>query len=323
MRALDWTRPEVRDHFLALAVELLEGSDLDGLELDWMRFGYHFPVGRELAGGAMLTEWLGEVRRHGNRAAQRLGHPVRLGVRVPSTPETARRLGLDGAAWAKAGLVDLVVPTPFWQTTEFDMPLDVWKRLLEGTGATLAGGLEVRYQSWRGGPAPLVTPEVAAGLATNVLAGGADAVYLFNYFLRGHFGDAWSVEAFDRTIGAMRELDRVAALPRRHGITFRDVRATGAATDDQLAATGTGLTFRVCTGPKPAGRAVEALVQVEGEAAPPALRVNGVDCGAGKPGEAGVFTWALPEQALADGYHVLELTAEKPVRVVRVEVGVS
>lgn len=36
-QALDYGKPEVRDHFLSLARECLERFDLDGLELDWMR----------------------------------------------------------------------------------------------------------------------------------------------------------------------------------------------------------------------------------------------------------------------------------------------
>src|SRR5881628_2363219 len=92
-RALDWAHPEVREHYLKLIREALEIFDLDGLELDWMRFGYFFGVGRELEGGKIISEFIGEVRHEIARAAKRLRHPIKLGVRVPSTPETARRMG--------------------------------------------------------------------------------------------------------------------------------------------------------------------------------------------------------------------------------------
>src|ERR1041384_2794522 len=39
-RALDWAHPEVPEHYLKLIREALTLFDLDGLELDWMRFGY-------------------------------------------------------------------------------------------------------------------------------------------------------------------------------------------------------------------------------------------------------------------------------------------
>jgi len=44
-RALDWARPEVRDHYMKIVREVLDTLDLEGLELDWMRFGYHFQPG--------------------------------------------------------------------------------------------------------------------------------------------------------------------------------------------------------------------------------------------------------------------------------------
>ena len=41
-RALDYGIPEVREHAMSFIRELLERYDPDGIELDWMRFGYHF-----------------------------------------------------------------------------------------------------------------------------------------------------------------------------------------------------------------------------------------------------------------------------------------
>src|SRR5882724_3032659 len=57
-RALDWAHAEVREHYLKLIREALDRFDLDGLELDWMRFGYFFGIGRELEGGKILTEFI-------------------------------------------------------------------------------------------------------------------------------------------------------------------------------------------------------------------------------------------------------------------------
>ena len=186
-RALDWARPEVREHYLKLVREVLGFEGLEGLELDWMRFGYHFQIGRELEGGEELRDWIGEVRRLCAEEEKRKRRRVHLGVRVPSDPETARNLGMDAVAWARAGLVDLVVPTPFWATCEFNMPLHAWRRMLDGTGAQLAGELEIRYQPCPGGPARMMSPELAAGAAAAVFATGAQ-IYLFNYFAEQHLG---------------------------------------------------------------------------------------------------------------------------------------
>ncbi len=325
-RALDWTRADVRDHYLALIRELLHdlALDLDGLELDWMRFGYHFPIGREAEGGRLLTTWLADVRAECARAASRLGHPVRLGVRVPSTPETARQLGLDGAGWARAGLIDLLVVTPFWATCEFAMPVRTWQMLLAGTGVPLAGGLEIRYQPHPGAKAPMMTPELAAGAATAVLSEGADFVYLFNYFLQGHLHDQWSPELFRSTLAAMRDLATLDALPRRHAVTFRDVRAPGEPADHPLPARGRVAQFRLPTGPRPTGRAVAVEVGLATGLPAPRVRVNSALCGDPTALDDG-WRYPVPPTALADGQTVIDLEAAsaQPLDVQRVEIVIA
>ncbi|MBI3920671.1 MAG: hypothetical protein HY318_04570 [Armatimonadetes bacterium] len=315
-RALDWSHREVRDHYMKLLREQLEMFDLDGIELDWMRFGYHFGIGRELEGGEILTQFVGEVRKECQKAAKRLGHPVMLGVRVPSTPETARNLGMDGVAWAKAGLIDLLVPTPFWATCEFNMPMDTWRGLLNGTKTKLAGGLEILYRPMPGGPADGNTPELAAGAAMAVLAGGADFVYVFNYF-------SWIYEPLRPILKAMAGIKTLDKLPRHHAITYRDVLAPGEPDGHQLPATGGLSTFRLQTGPKPTGRQVEVILELQGEASPPGVRVNGVPCGAPKSENGKVFVFPVPEESLADRCHVVEVTSAKPMTIVRVEFAIG
>ncbi len=61
-RALDYGIPEVREHAMAYVRELLERYDPDGIELDWMRFGYHFRPGKEAEGKALLTQFMREAR---------------------------------------------------------------------------------------------------------------------------------------------------------------------------------------------------------------------------------------------------------------------
>ena len=325
-RALNYGRQDVRDYTMALVREVLGFRGIEGLELDWMRFGYHFQIGKELEGGRILTEWIGEVRGLCRQAAEREGHPVLLGCRVPSTPETARSLGLDGAAWAKEGLIDLLVPTPFWATCEFNMPIRTWARLLEGTGCALAGGLEIRYQPMPGGPAIMNTPELASGAAMAVLNDGADQVYLFNYFFLGHLQGLWTEGAHRATLAALRDVERLDPLPRRHVVTYRDVLAPGEAAAHPLPATAGLCQFRLKTGPKPVGRTVEVVLEMESAPADPAnglrVRVNSVPCPAPRSESPAILTYAVPDEALADDEHVIEVECAEatPVRLTRVEV---
>jgi hypothetical protein len=321
-RALDWAQPKVREHYLKFIREILEIYDLDGLELDWMRFGYFFKVGHELEGGKILTEFIRQVRQEIAKAAKRLRHPVRLGVRVPSTPETARNLGLDGVAWAQAKLIDLLVVTPFWATSEFNMPMKTWRRLLEGTDVLLAGGLEVLYRPMPATKSIDMTPAQAAGAAMAALAGGADLVYLFNYFPESK---PWPAEQFNETLRAMRDKDSLNRLARCHAITYRDVRSPGEPADDLLPATGNQCAFQLQTGPKPTRRKVEVLLELEAskgtELSPPSVRVNGVQCHDPAKESATAFIYPVPDAALTDELHVIEAKAASGVtmKVVRVE----
>ncbi|HEX5445866.1 MAG TPA: hypothetical protein VFW87_18710, partial [Pirellulales bacterium] len=123
---LDFAQREVRDYYMALIEETLDRYDVDGLELDFMREPYLFSANKEKEGTPILTAWVRDVRQRTNEAAVKRGHPIRLGVRVPSRPETALGMGLDAVAWAQEGLIDLLVVTPRWATLEFGMAIPEW-----------------------------------------------------------------------------------------------------------------------------------------------------------------------------------------------------
>jgi hypothetical protein len=325
-RALDYAHPEVRAHYQALIVETLARYDVDGLELDFMREPYLFSKGNEQEGRTVLTSWLREIRKLAEETAKRRGHPVKLGVRVPSSPQTALGLGLDAPTWAREELVDLVVPTPRWATLEFHMPLAEWRRLL-GDRVTLAGGLDVSYRPSSDVPPRPVTPEEAVGAAVAVLSGGADAVYLFNYFQDGHPG--WPIPEYQRVLKTFSSLDELLRLPRRHAVTYRDVTAPGEVYRAPLPASGKELSFILPLGPAPPkGWQAEATIELSAPRAgsvPPALHVNGV---VGEPrGDEALengnrrLTYSIPLDALPGRNNdTITVEAAEAVTVVRVEV---
>ena len=344
-RALDWERPEVQEHYFKLVCEQLETLDLDGLELDWMRFVYHFRPGHELAGGRSVTAWLQRVRAECDRAAVRLGHPVRLSVRVPSRPETARRCGLDAVAWAQAGLIDLIVATPFWATAEFDLPTVEWKRLLAGTGVSIAGGLEIRYQPVANGKATTMTPELAAGAAMALLHQGADYVYLFNYFpgrpgsnkvWSGDLYRTWGAERYRAFVQALSTSKKLEPLARTHAVTYRDIRAPGDPTEFTLPGTDprkdmpwpSGCAIRLPTGPQPVGRAVKLMIEfAPGTTAPEKLNVyvNSVKFTA-QPSPTGLeYSYVIPSTAMQDEAQVIEITGDQGAlfSVLRLEMAIA
>jgi hypothetical protein len=300
---LDYAHQEVRDYYRALVVETLDRYDIDGLELDFMREPYLFSAGKEAEGAPILTGWIREVRKLVDATAAKRGHPIRLGVRVPSRPETALGMGLDAIAWAKEGLIDLLVVTPRWATLEFDMPLGHWRQLLGSSSVTLAGGLEILCRP-AGEPPVVATPELATGAAVSVLSEGADAVYLFNYFQDACPG--WPLPVYQKTLKAMTSLDSLLKQPRCVAITYRDVTAPGEDYRPLLPVTGKEMAFSLKLGPMPdKGWRCELRIGVTPRPTAPAptVLVNGKPCK------------ALKEWTTADGLRwvsfVVPMTALK------------
>jgi hypothetical protein len=263
---------------MSLIQETLERYNIDGLELDFMREPYVFSADKEKEGAPILTGWLREVRKRVAEAATKRGHAIRLGVRVPSRPETALAMGLDAISWAKEGLIDLLVVTPRWATLEFGLPIPEWRQMLGTTKTSLVGGLEILYRPVPASPAENVSPELALGAASLVLADGADAVYLFNYF-----PGSLPKPVYQSTLRAMTSLNSLAKLPRRVGVTYRDITAPGEPYQPPLPATGKEAVFSMKLGPMPTkGWRYEVVIGfAPGAVTPqsaPSVRFDGVPC---------------------------------------------
>jgi hypothetical protein len=117
--------PEVYEHHLALVREIFArwGDRMDGLELDWLRWGFFFKPGFEVEGRALLTKFVKEVRRLADEAGRRSGRRIRLAHRVPTNPESAFNYGFDVAAWKKAGCVDMLTLSLFCGGNDFSLPV--------------------------------------------------------------------------------------------------------------------------------------------------------------------------------------------------------
>lgn len=314
-RAFDYAYVAVREYHFALVREYCERYDFDGLELDWMRFGFHLRPGHELNDGPLITEFVRRTRRLLDEWEKRRGHRIALGVRVPSRPQTAVDLGLDGALWAREGLIQMLVVTPFWASIETDMPLELWRRLA-GDRVTLAAGLELLlrpYHAYR--PLGYNTLETVRGAAASLLARGADRIYLFNYMdSQTAMPDLQNYPALLRECG---ELATLAGKRRRHVITYSDTYAPGEPQGAQLPrALGEKewASFRVHVGP--ALHSATLRMQIEG-ATLSSVRLNGEPCAA-RPAEEKFQCWQCP--APINGLAVIDVQAERGGRVHWVEI---
>ena len=180
---MNYAHAAVREHQMAFVRELLERYDPDGLELDWMRFGYHLTPGHEREEAEILTDFVREVRSLTTEWSKKRGHAIRLAVRAPAHPDAAAGLGMDAVLWAREGLVDMIVPCPFWTSSDFDIPVELWRERL-GEAAervTVAPGVEYNARPWPGGAAVANDLASLRGFAASAYDRGAESIYLFNW----------------------------------------------------------------------------------------------------------------------------------------------
>jgi len=274
-RALDYGHEAVRAHMLAYLREMIERYEMDGVELDFMRQPFNFRAGCEVEGAALMTELVRQVRAATQARAAALGRPVRLAARVPSRPDTSRRLGLDAVAWAREGLVDDLFICAIFDTTEPDMPVELWQGLLHGTEVTLAAGLEVRLLPFPKATARHQTPETVFGAAASLLDRGADGIYLFNFMDRSTFCDP-DGELLRSATHCAGSLETLAGKPRRHVLTFTDCLAPGEPRRNMLPQPlrrygyRPSIEFRLPTGPPPRpGQTAEVRLGLEAADQPP------------------------------------------------------
>jgi len=235
-RAFDFGIPEVREYHMKIVRELLERYDPDGLELDWMRFGWHFKPGHEADGAVLLTQFMRDVRTLANDWSKKRGHPILIGARVPFSPEAAVGLGMDGITWAKEGLIDLLVPTPFWATADFDIPVERWREQLGDADSkvTVAPGTEVLLRGSPGGKQVLNDIASLYGWTASAWQRGGEAIYLFNYMDPAPI--LGGVPAYRQILERGLERDTVSAGPGRFVATYHDTVPSGMSNGEQLPA---------------------------------------------------------------------------------------
>lgn len=177
----DFVQPAVRQHCLKLVGEVLSRWDIDGIELDWMRFPNLFKPGEDDDARAALNDFMRQVRGLADQASQRLGHRVGIAARVPATPEFAFGKGLDAVTWAREHLVDVLIPGSLWRPSFPDVPVAAWREQC-GDRCSIVPGTDLWLRGYSGGDNGATSLGLIRGFTASMLDQGADAVYLFNHF---------------------------------------------------------------------------------------------------------------------------------------------
>ncbi len=203
--ALDYSYPQVRSHRLAIMKEIVEDYDVDGLELNFVRWAKHFPrdQGREKA--SILTDYVGQVQKMLQEAARTRGRrSLTLGVRVPESLAACWLAGVDIETWVKQGWVDYVVIST-WNNTDPQLRVGEFSRFTRPAGVdtivvmgNMMGCIDTNPPLILDRPVAmsakhgknyqgmLLTATEARGAAANYYTFGADSISFWNVGI--HFG---------------------------------------------------------------------------------------------------------------------------------------
>lgn len=204
--ALDYSHHEVRAHRLSIMREIAEGYDVDGLELNFVRWAKHFPRDRGREKAPIMTKYIGRIREMLDAAAyKKKRERLTLGVRVPESLEACRLAGVDVEEWVRQGWIDYIVIST-WNNTDPQLPVDEFTRFAKPAGVdtivvmgnmigSIYGGppsvldrpaaMSAKHQS-EGYLGMLITESEARGAAANYYAWGADSISFWNVGI--HFG---------------------------------------------------------------------------------------------------------------------------------------
>lgn len=212
--ALDYAHEEVRQHYLKIIRELAEDYDVEVMELDFLRFPYHFDQDDTDRYCELMTEFIRDVRK----ILDDTGRHITLIPRVASNPGAARLLGFDVQAWARDGLVDGITTGNFLSTC-WDLGIEDFRKLV-GPDIAIYAASEVSADRRDGIPVRYLPEsyEMLRGFAAGNLAAGADGINTFNYFLARRHKPV-TAEVFYGGLREMKSLETSRNKPRIHLLT--------------------------------------------------------------------------------------------------------
>jgi hypothetical protein len=181
---VDYKYEGVRNAVLEFVAEAIARYDLDGMELDWMRWCHMFQSSEAAENAPLLTDFIRKVRNLLDEAAAQRGRDrLPLGVRIASTMDECTNLGYDVAAWIGEGLLDHICPSDFYFTDD-NCPVEDFVALTKGTECKVYPSIHPGV-SW-GNQQGLMNIETYRAAARNFYAYGAHGVSPYNYMY--HWG---------------------------------------------------------------------------------------------------------------------------------------
>ena len=218
----DYGIEEVRAHRLAIAEEILDRYDVDGLQLDFIR---GLPVLSSPAQADRLTGFVRQVRSAVDRAATARGRKLTLGAILPWDMRTLDDHGIDHARWIGDALLDYVIASER-SYADCNLRIRPWTKMVEATDCAVYGSIfgdladgTVLSGTDRLPDRAFVTMPQICACATNFYHQGADGVAFYNFYQELH-------EDKFPLLGRLRDPEALRTEPRQY-ISCRVPRYAG------------------------------------------------------------------------------------------------
>lgn len=221
--AFDYSHKEVRQHHLNLIAEVFERYDMDGFEMDWMRWVFMFAPGSEARGRDLLGQFLEEVDGIRKMAEIRHGHSIQLRHRIPADPQACLALGFDVPAWAESGLADQIILSCFGGAANFNYQIPLWRRLV-GSSVKILAQVEAVVSAYPG--QSVENYHFAFAGASAALQRQADGIYLFNECYREVAG-VEQRRLLRQMLSRMGSAASLKGIVRRYPVTYTQIYAPG------------------------------------------------------------------------------------------------
>ena len=175
--AFNFAHKEVRDYKLNLIKEECEKYNIDGIELDFMRFFVLFPFEKGKEYLDVMTDWMKQIRKEINKIASKKKKKILLSIRVAPDVELCLNKGIDLKKWIKLNLIDFITAAPHW-ICDPNMPISKFKKDLGNPKIPLYATLDDgQFQ-----PREFRSHGTYRGVAANYYSQGIDGLYFFNFF---------------------------------------------------------------------------------------------------------------------------------------------
>ncbi len=186
MKTINLASAEIRELKLDMLTECMENYAFDGLEIDFCRHTPFLEPGKQWELREHVTEFMRMLREMTLRIEKEQNRPILLSARVSESIENCHIDGLDIETWAKENLVDTLT----LGSRSFEVDIDSFRKATDGK-VKLFPCFDLHHQS-----DAYHYPEIDiyAGVFSNFLENGADAVCFFN-------PDVCSYETYMKTNG--------------------------------------------------------------------------------------------------------------------------